>query len=73
MLYHSHTCTHTIHAVLDSLRAHRGMAFTEEELCQQFDCTPIQIQIALHVLLHETLIQKERSIGGSDRFTWSGT
>ncbi len=73
MLHHNHTCTHVLTSLLDFLRAHRGRTFTEEDLCQQFDCSPVQTRIALNILLHEALIQKERSVGGSDRYTWGAT
>ena len=60
-------------AVLDFLRAHAGTAFTVEELCQQTGCTPVQIRIALNLLLREEVVQKERSVSGSDRYVWGMT
>ncbi len=59
--------------ILDFLRTQPGMAFTAEELCQQFACTPLQIRIALDVLVRSRLVRKERPTTGSDRYTWGGT
>ena len=73
MLHHNHTCDHFITSLLEFLRAHRGRAFTIEEICQQTYCSPTRTRMALNILLQEELIQKEQSLGGSDRYTWSAS
>ena len=59
--------------ILAVLRAHPDTSFTSEELCQQLGCTPTQVPVALDVLVRARLAKKESSVGGSDRYTWSGT
>ncbi len=59
--------------ILNLLHAHPGTCFTAEELCQQVGCTPLQVQVALDVLVRARLARKEQSVSGSDRYTWGET
>ena len=59
--------------ILNLLHAHPGTFFTEEEICQQIDCTAMQAHIALDVLVRARLARKEPSASGSDQYTWGET
>ncbi len=56
--------------ILNVLKANPGTFFTAEEISQQVDCTPLQVRVALTVLVHMRLVQKEASVGGNDRYMW---
>ena len=62
--------TRVITPILNVLHTHPGTFFTEEELCQQIDCTPLQARRALDVLVRARLARKEPSTSESDRYTW---
>ncbi len=59
--------------ILNLLHAHPGTFFTEEEICQQIDCTALQAQRALDVLVRARLARREPATGGRDRYTWGAT
>jgi hypothetical protein len=64
------SCVHTLACVLAFLRAHPGQSFPVEEICQQTDCTPRQVQLALNVLVREDVILKEGAVGEAPRYGW---
>ncbi len=59
--------------ILNVLHTHPGTSFTEEELCQQIDCTSLQARRALDVLVQARLVRKESVDSEDDRYTWGET
>ena len=70
MSHQNHTCIDAIACVLAFLRAHPGQSFPIEAICQQTDCTPRQVQLALNVLVREDVILKEGAVGEAPRYVW---
>ena len=73
MRHQNNSYTSVITPILKALHTYPGTSFTEEELCQQIDCTPLQARLALDVLVRARLVRKEPSDSEDSRYTWGSS